>query len=94
MALTSEQEGLCTRATQVYGPEKQWGMVQEECSELAAAINRRKRGRITDDQLADEVADVIVVAEQARQLVGAHRVDRIVEAKLQRLKGNMDKVST
>ena len=85
MALTQEQERLLARAVEVYGAPDQWGMVLEECGELVAAINRRNRGRITDDQLLEEVADVIVMVEQARQMLGASRVDRMIAKKLDRL---------
>lgn len=91
MALTKEQEALCLRAVRTYGPEAQWRHVQEECAELTAAINKRIRERISDDQLLDEVADVLIMAEQARQMLGAARVDRMVAKKMGRLKGRMDR---
>lgn len=42
-----------------------WGekvplMVAEECGELTVAISQRERGRISDDAVAKEIADVII----------------------------------
>ena len=70
---------------------KQWGqvaqmrMLQEECGELIAAVNQYDRGRITAEHLAEEVADVLIMCEQARVILGADRVDEAKRRKLERL---------
>lgn len=70
-----------------WGTTSQMNQVQEECAELIAAINRLRRGRVNIKDLAEEVADVIVVTEQARQIVNelGGDVEAVLEAKLGRL---------
>lgn len=41
-----------------------------------------KRGAF--ENLKEEVADVLIMAEQMRQYIGAETVDKIINAKLQR----------
>ena len=84
--MTSEDErDIFRRALAVFGAESQWGMVVEETSELNAKINQHKRGRASVDQVAEEVADALLVLEQARMMVGEARVDRIRKKKLEKL---------
>lgn len=85
MLLTPEREALLRRAITVFGMPAQWEQVIEECAELIVAIRHFKRERATRDQVAEEVADVLIMAEQARQMIGPAIVDRIVTGKLARL---------
>lgn len=77
--------GILRRALAVFGHDAQWGMVVEETSELNAKINQHKRGRASVDQIAEEVADALIVLEQARLMVGAAKVDNIRKKKVGRL---------
>jgi NTP pyrophosphatase (non-canonical NTP hydrolase) len=81
-------------AIKAWGTEAQWRQVQEECAELIAAINRLDRGRVTLDDVADEIADVILCMGTARVLVGCARVDARVIAKLERLERRLDESPT
>jgi phosphoribosyl-ATP pyrophosphohydrolase len=76
---------LLRRASDLWGQAQQWDQVIEECAELIVAIRHRSRERATIDQVAEEVADVIIMTQAARQMVGEAIVDRLVEAKLRRL---------
>lgn len=75
-----------------WGTTSQINQVQEECGELVAAINRLRRGRVNAKELAEEVADVIITTEQARQIVNelGGDVEAAIEAKLTRLEGRID----
>lgn len=75
----------CTQAVSLWGSEEQWRIVQEECCELGADINRFHRGRIDVEKLAEEVADVTIMMVQARLMLGHAVVDAAVERKLARL---------
>ncbi len=79
------------RAIAAWGEAPQWRMVQEECAELIAEINRFDRGRSDESKLADEIADVIIVLAGAIRMVGPERVTLAVEAKLARLNGRLDR---
>ncbi len=72
------------RAVQAWGADSQWRQLQEECGELIAAANRLWRGRIGVQDVAEEVADVLVMVYQARLMLGP-LVDKAVERKLTRL---------
>ena len=47
-------------ALSAYGREKQLRMIQEECGELVAEINRFERGRSDLQRLFEEAADVLI----------------------------------
>lgn len=80
----------CERAVELWGAEKQWRMVQEECGELIAEVNRFDRGRAVVAELAEEVADVTIVAAQARSMLGAAVVDAAIIRKLERLEKRIE----
>lgn len=74
---------LYARARAAYGDEKQIEMVGEECSETLVELFHRKRGR--EHHLVDEIADLTIMAEQARIILGADAVDAAIARKLARL---------
>lgn len=76
---------LTAEAFARWGQEAQLDMLAEECSELAAARNRFKRGRATVAEFAEEVADVYITLEFARLTLGDDAVDSAIDRKLERL---------
>jgi NTP pyrophosphatase (non-canonical NTP hydrolase) len=60
-------------------------MAIEECSELITVILHHRRERATTAQLAEEVADVLIMAQQARQMTDPALVDLYIKKKLDRL---------
>jgi NTP pyrophosphatase (non-canonical NTP hydrolase) len=72
------------RAVLLWGVERQLRQLTEECGELVAAINQHARERITEEELAYEVADVWLCVAQARHVLG-QRVDVAIANKLARL---------
>jgi hypothetical protein len=79
-------ESLLHRAIKLWGREKQWRQVQEECAELIAAINRAERGRYdAEEQRLEEVVDVWIMVNQARLLVGEAYFQLALQRKLARL---------
>lgn len=78
-------------ALEKWGDTQQWRMVQEECAELIAAVNRHLRGRKgAREALIEEVADVILVIQQARIMAGPADVDAMVVKKAYRLMGRLE----
>jgi hypothetical protein len=77
---------ICREATRRWGAYSSWRQIGEECSELAADINRFFRRRITVDKLASEVADVRISIMQAERLLPPGLVDWHVDMKLRRLR--------
>lgn len=81
---------VCARALQAWGKDVQWEMVIEECAELIAIINRSRRGRSSIEEVASEVADVMIVVMQARLILGPV-VDAALARKIERLERRLDK---
>jgi NTP pyrophosphatase (non-canonical NTP hydrolase) len=70
------------------GERLQLGMIAEECGVLAAAANRVARGRYTgkDERFVEELADVLIVIEQAIQHYDLEKwVDYLKKIKLEKL---------
>ncbi len=79
------------KAVKQFGYESQLGMLQEECAELIVAVSkveRRKSGAL--ENLAEEMADVQIMIEQIKLLVGKEKVEQYRKSKLHRLKDLLD----
>jgi NTP pyrophosphatase (non-canonical NTP hydrolase) len=64
-----------TKMRSFFGDEKNLDQMIEECGELIVAIQHYKRGRISPDEVAIEIADVIMMADQLRMIIGPDLVD-------------------
>ena len=71
-----------------YTFEQQQEIFVEECAEAIQAVQKMKRSDQetldTLGHLAEEVADVLIMAEQMRRYIGKKTVDRIISEKLTR----------
>jgi len=85
MRSREDTNALLKHAVVANGTEAQWEQVVEECAELIVAIKHTKRGKATVHDLLEEIADVIIMSQQARLMAGPSLVDAVVEAKLDRL---------
>jgi hypothetical protein len=85
------REALYIRAMVAFGVPSQMRMAQEECAELIASINRLDRERCSVQHVINEVADVVIMLEQVRRIVGPELVDRAVQVKLARLERTIAK---
>lgn len=47
-----------------WGLDNQLNQMAEECAEYIAALNRYRRGRISREQLIEEIADVSIMSDQ------------------------------
>lgn len=82
---------ICKAAVSLLGEEALLRMSIEECSELTAKICRflRRQYRpelISKADLAEKVADVQIMMDQLREIVGPESVSKWKEYKLDRLK--------
>lgn len=82
-------QDLYRRAIAEWGVEAQFRQLQEECAELIVQINKLWRGKGSDNAIAEEMADVEIMLEQARLMV-AGPVDEFKRIKLAKLKGMLD----
>ena len=78
------------RAIDAFGVQPQLDQAQEECAELIVDINHLRRGRLMLEELGEEVADVSIMVEQLRLIVGPEKVANIVAEKLGKLEKKLD----
>lgn len=88
-----ERHALYKEAVQRWGVPAQMDMLIEECSELIDAVCKRRRGRVTDMDVASEIADVQICSEQIglllREKNGYDMVEEVKKIKLARLAGRL-----
>ena len=80
-----DEKKLYADALETGGIDLQFHMAIEEALELGLAILRlyRKRGEIKE--VAEEIADVEILCEQLRTMIGDSLIDKIKKEKQQRL---------
>ena len=88
-----ENEAIYERCVALWGRKAQWGMVQEECAELIVAVNKWDRNKIDANAVFEEIADVLIMCEQAACMMGKQpawdEVLRIKREKLKRLENSI-----
>ena len=82
--MTENQMQLLKHIASHYGFSQQAEIAIEECAELIMTLQKLKRGKPNIDNIAEEIADVLIVAEQLKYLYGSDIIDRIIIQKLQR----------
>lgn len=87
--MTEEECEVYSQALNKWGAESQTMMLFEEMAELQNAICKyfRKRNNIYD--VATEIADVLIMAEQMSIIFGKELVDSEKKRKLERLKNRL-----
>lgn len=81
-----EQDNRIKEIAYHYGYEAQREQLIEECAEAILAAQKCKRHGSKDnfEALCGEVADVLIMAQQMRLLMGTQYIDKIVDEKLNR----------
>lgn len=79
------------RIAEHHGYEAQREQFEEECAEAILAAQKCKRHGSKDnfEALCGEVADVLIMAQQMRLLMGAKVIDEIIDKKLNRQLGRI-----
>ena len=77
---------MCEKAVQSWGVDAQLVMVIEECSELTKEVTKKLRGHQRPENMKEELADVLVMCEQLRIILGLSDEDleKIAEEKMLR----------
>ncbi|OQY19315.1 MAG: antitoxin [Desulfobacteraceae bacterium 4572_35.1] len=65
----------------VWGEQAQYDQTAEECAELIAVLMHYRRGKVDEQQVIDELADVILMTGQLKWMFGAERVEDAVRRK-------------
>ena len=87
-----EQDNRIKEIAYHYGYESQREQLIEECAEAILAAQKCKRHGSKDnfEELCGEVADVLIMAQQMRILMGAKVIDEIIDKKLNRQLGRIE----
>jgi hypothetical protein len=87
-----ECDSRIIRIVEHYGYEAQREQFEEECAEAILAAQKCKRHGSKDnfEELCGEVADVLIMAQQMRLLMGAKVIDEIIDKKLNRQLGRIE----
>jgi NTP pyrophosphatase (non-canonical NTP hydrolase) len=83
-SLTGRIDRLAVEAAEAFGEERQLRKLQEECCECATAVAHFIDGKLTLDELASEVADVLICARFAHVNMALH-VETQMSQKLDKL---------
>lgn len=76
---------VCDKAVARWGNVPQMMQTVEECAELIQALNHWIRGRASKDAVAEEIADVLIMAHQCARIFGEDRVQTHLGLKLEKL---------
>ena len=96
---------IIKRSIEHYGKDVQSTVCMEECAELIQAISKEKRGKSDKENLAEEMADVIICIEMLKQIYNItedeiyswvitkqERIIRRIEKDTQSTKTNADRI--
>lgn len=73
-----------------WGEDAQYDQMVEECAELIAALKHFRRGKVNQQVVIDELADVTLMLGQLTWMFGAEQVEAAVQQKLQKLDKLLD----
>jgi len=68
-----------------WGEEAQYDQMVEECAELITALKHFRRGKVEQQTVIDELADVTLMLGQLTWMFGASEVTEAVQKKLKKL---------
>lgn len=72
-------------AIEIYGEDSQIWMTIEEMSELSNALAKYRRGRVTREDVCEEIADVAIMMIQLSKIFGPDDISDYLKSKLDRL---------
>lgn len=61
-------QNIILKSIVYYGKEIQSTVCMEKCAELIQAISKAKRGKINEDNMMEEIADVLICIEMLKQI--------------------------
>ncbi|MDW7643477.1 MAG: antitoxin [Desulfuromonadales bacterium] len=73
-----------------WGEEAQYDQAVEECAELIASLKHLKRGKVEEEVIIEELADVTLMVGQLTYMFGEERVQKAVERKIAKLRGLLE----
>lgn len=68
-----------------WGKEAQFDQMTEECAELIVSLQHFRRGKIDQQAVIDEIADVTLMLGQLTWMFGSERIETAVQKKQKKL---------
>ena len=68
-----------------WGKDAQYDQMVEECAELIAALKHFRRGKIDQNAVIDEIADVTLMLGQLTWMFGSELIEESVQKKIKKL---------
>jgi phosphoribosyl-ATP pyrophosphohydrolase len=81
---------ILNEAIQFWGEDRQIHKMQEESIELSLALHRYMTTKADVNDVIDEIADVIIMMEQAKIIFGEQKIKERIIFKMDRLKQRID----
>lgn len=88
----NNHEEIYRAALEKWGREGQYDQAVEECAELIAVLKHYRRGKVDEEAVVAELADVALMVGQLSFMFGPDKVDRAVEEKVVKLRGLLDEI--
>jgi len=76
---------LYTKTINKWGEKAQYDQMIEECAELIATLQHFARGKVNEDVVVDELADVFLMVGQLTFMLGEERLMSAVDEKIIKL---------
>jgi len=80
-----DKNQLYQKTIDKWGKEAQFDQMTEECAELIASLQHFRRGKIDQQAVIDEIADVTLMLGQLTWMFGPERIETSVQKKLKKL---------
>ncbi len=81
-----EYEEIYRATLEKWGVEGQYDQAVEECAELITALKHFKRGRISEEAVIAELADVALMVGQLTYMFGEERVAAAIAQKIAKVR--------
>lgn len=85
-------KSIIAKSIKHYGEEIQSTVCMEECAELIQAISKAKRGKLDEDNMTEEIADVLICIEMLKQIYNIQdcSIENWIERKQERILRRME----
>ena len=85
-------KSIIAKSIKHYGEEIQSTVCMEECAELIQAVSKAKRGKPDKNNMAEEIADVLICIEILKQIydIPDYSIENWIERKQERMLRRME----
>lgn len=91
ITINKKQEDILKSALDTFGETPQLWMAIEEMAELSNAIAKKVRGRVSNQEVIEEIADVYIMMQELAICTNQQEVQEYVNKKIERLNNRVIK---